>query len=427
MNFKSSLKYLNEAEKYIPLGAQTFSKSKLVYPKKFSPLFISEAKGSNIWDVDGNKFIDLVNGLLPVILGYQNQNVDSAIRKQLKKGITFSLSSPLEIKLSKLLCEIIPSAEMVRFAKNGSDATSACIRLARAYTKKDYIICCGYHGWQDWYIGTTSRDIGVPKVVKKLSLKVKYNDLDSIEKVIKKYKGKIAAMIMEPSNFEKPDKNYFRKLQLILKKYNILLIFDEICTGFRMSIGGAQEFFNIKPDLSAFGKGMANGMPISAVVGKKKIMKYLEKVFFSTTFSGETLSIVSAIETINLIKKKNVVKKIWEKGNYIKSAVKQLIHNYELENTISIKGYAPWTSIQFKEKRKSENLYIKSLFIKEMLGNGILINSTNNISYSLTKFQLNKIVRSYDKTFKVISEYKISKKKNKLLNENKVNTVFKIR
>lgn len=427
MKFKLSLKYLKEAEKYIPLGAQTFSKSKLVYPKNFSPFFISKGKGSLIWDVDGNKFIDLVNGLLPIILGYQNSQVDNAIKKQLKKGITFSLSSPLEIKLSKLLCDIIPSAEMVRFAKNGSDATSACIRLARAHTKKDYIICCGYHGWQDWYIGTTTRSIGVPKVVKNLTLKVKYNDIDAIKKILKKYRGKIAAMIMEPSNFEAPNKGYFKELKSILKKNNILLIFDEICTGFRMSIGGAQKFFNITPDLSAFGKAMGNGMPISAIVGKKKIMNNLEKVFFSTTFSGETLSIVAAIETINFIKRKQVIKNIWKKGNYLKNAIKELIEKYNLQKTIDINGYAPWTSIQFTEKKKDENSYIKTLFISEMLKNGVLINSTNNISYALSNLQLKKVINAYSQSFKIIKKYKINKKKNKSLDNNKVEPVFKIR
>ena len=427
MKFRLSLKHLREAEKYSPLGAQTFSKSKLVYPKNFSPFFISKAKGSLIWDIDGNKFIDLVNGLLPVILGYQNNQVDKAIKKQLKKGITFSLSSPLEIKLSKLLCENIPSAQMVRFAKNGSDATSACIRIARAHTKKDYIICCGYHGWQDWYIGTTTRSIGVPKSVKNLTLKVKYNDLDEIKRILKKYKGRIAAMIMEPSNFENPNKNYFKNLKSMLKKNNILLIFDEICTGFRMSIGGAQKFFNITPDLSAFGKAMGNGMPISAVVGKRKLMNNLENVFFSTTFSGETLSIAAAIETINFIKRKKVIKNIWKKGNYLKEAVKELIKKYDLQKIIDIKGYAPWTSIQFTEKNRDENAYIKTLFISEMLKNGVLINSTNNISYALSDSQLKKIIKAYSQSFKTIKEYKISKKKNELLYKNQVKPVFKIR
>lgn len=427
MKFNNSIKQLKIAEKYIPLGAQTFSKSKLVYPYGMSPLFASKAKDCFIWDLDGNKYIDLVNGLLPVILGYQNKNVDNAIKKQLLNGITLSLSSPLETKLSKLLCKIIPSAEMVRFAKNGSDATSACIRLARAYTKKDYIICCGYHGWQDWYIGTTSRDLGVPKAVKKLTLKVNYNDLENLKKIIKKHKNKIAAFILEPTNFTNPDKEYFKKLSKLLKKNKILLIFDEICTGFRMSIGGAQKYFKVQPDLSAFGKGMANGMPISAVVGKKKIMKYLESVFFSTTFSGETLSIVAAISTIEQLIEKKYVKKIWESGELLKRNIKNLIRFYELQNVVEIKGYAPWTSIQFKLTNKNENLYLKSIFISEMIKNGILINSTNNISASLNKKEIDKITKAYKKTFKKLKQYLIDGKKNLALYKNRVNAVFQVR
>ena len=427
MKFNNSIKQLKVAEKYIPLGAQTFSKSKLVYPYAMSPLFARKAKDCFIWDIDGNKYIDLVNGLLPVILGYQNKSVDNAIKKQLLNGITLSLSSPLETKLSKLLCKIIPSAEMVRFAKNGSDATSACIRVARAYTKRDHIICCGYHGWQDWYIGTTNRDLGVPNSIKKLTFKVNYNDLDTLEKIIIRNPGKIAAFILEPTNFEAPNKNYFKDLKKILNKHKILLIFDEICTGFRMSIGGAQQFFNVKPDLSALGKGMANGMPISAVVGKRKIMKYMEKIFFSTTFSGETLSIAAAIETINQLVKKNYINKIWKDGTLLKKKINELIKKYQLEKQIEIKGYAPWTLIRFKLNNQTENMYLKSIFISEMIKNGVLINSTNNLNASLTKKDILKVVLAYNKSFKIIKKYLLTRKKNYKLYKNRVSNVFKVR
>ena len=428
MKLIKTYNFYKKAKKIIPLGAQTFSKSSLVYPKKYFPLFSSKAKGCEIWDLDGNKYIDLINGLLPVILGYQDSDVDKAISAQLKKGITTSLSSELELKLSKILINCIPSAEMVRFAKNGADATAACVRLARAYTKKNVILCCGYHGWHDWYIGTTSRSLGVPKNIRNLSIKIPYNDLVSLEKIIKKNQNKIAALIMEPVNFIHPKKNYLSNLKKILKKNKILLIFDEVCTGFRMSLGGAQEYFKIKPDLSAFGKAMGNGMPIAAVVGKKKIMNLCEKIFLSQTFSGETLSLAASIRTLQKIKSKKVIQKIWITGKQLKSFIELEIKKNKLEKYIGISGYPPWTILNFKNfNDKIDSWYLKTFFIISMANNGVLINSTNNISFAIKQKHYLKICKAYKKTFFEIKKITINKKIDKIVMGNKVKPVFNVR
>ena len=425
--FSKSKKYLSFAEKYIPLGSQTFSKSYLVYPKDFCPLFIKKGKGALVWDLDNNKYVDLVSALLPVILGYCDKDINYAIKQQLKNGIIFSLSSVLEAQLAKILTDIIPGAEKVRFAKNGSDATSACIRLARAYTKREHVICCGYHGWQDWFIGTTTRSIGVPKTVKKLTHSVEYNNLDKVEKLLNKYKNNVAAFILEPANFTNPKNNYFKDLQYILKKNGTLLIFDEVCTGFRFSLGGAQEMFGIVPDLSAFGKSMGNGMPISAIVGKSKIMNLMSKIFFSTTFAGECLSLAAAIATIQKIKSCNVIKNIWDKGEKIKNYVSKEIIKNNLDKYLSIRGYAPWTSIKFHSTQILDEQLIKTFFIKEMIQNGVLINSTNNISYSLNKSNLKVIFKSYANTFKKLKYVIDNKDLKKILKNNKSSQIFSIR
>ena len=420
--------FYKKAKKFIPLGAQTFSKSSLVFPRKYFPLFASKAKGCEIWDMDGNNYIDLINGLLPVILGYQDPDIDRSITSQLKKGITTSLSSELEYKLSKILVDLIPSAEMVRFAKNGGDATTACVRLARAYTKRDYVLCCGYHGWHDWYIGTTSRSLGIPKDYQKLSIKIPYNDLEALEKTIKKNPNKIAALIMEPVNFTEPKKNYFKNLQKILRKNKILLIFDEVCTGFRMSLGGAQKFFGITPDLSSFGKSMGNGMPIAAVVGRKKIMKYCEEIFFSQTFSGEALSLAASIATIEKMKNQKVIEKIWENGTKLKNFINLEIEKNNIEKFVSISGYPPWTIINFKSLNKQiDRDYLKTLFIVSMAKNGVLINSTNNISHSIKKKHYIKIYKAYKKTLFEIKKILFEKKIDRQLIKFKVKPVFKIR
>src|SRR3989344_6281565 len=281
LNLKKSHELFKKVIKVIQLASQTFSKSYLQFIKGQAPLFADRAKGAHIWDVDGNEYTDMISSLLPVVLGYQYPAIDKAIRDQLKKGIIFSLSSPLEYELAQLLIKHIPCAEMIRFGKNGSDVTTGAIRVARAYTGRDYVAVCGYHGWHDWYIGSTARDLGVPKSTKDLTLKFSYNDIESLKKLFKKYPGKIAAVIMEPMNYVEPDKGFLEEVKRITHKGGALLIFDEVICGFRYSLGGAQKYFKVTPDLSCFGKAMANGMPISALVGKKKYMKTVEKIFYS--------------------------------------------------------------------------------------------------------------------------------------------------
>ena len=225
-------------------------------------MFLTHGQGARVWDVDGNEYVDLVSALMPVVLGYNDPDVNYAVRNQLDKGVIFSLATELEAQLSEKLVEVIPCAEKVRFGKNGSDVTTAAIRVARAYTGRDKVIVCGYHGWQDWYIGSTTRNKGVPEAVQGLTYKVPYNDLDAVENLLKENPDQFAALIMEPMNVAEPAPNYLNDLKALLHKHGALLIFDEVITGFRFSIGGAQELFGVTPDLASFGKAMGNGMPI---------------------------------------------------------------------------------------------------------------------------------------------------------------------
>ena len=250
--YKKSKLALDRALKTIPLGAQTFSKSITSIPLGASPLYVERAKGSKMWDVDGNEYTDFVNGLACVTLGYCDPDIDIAVREQMSSGVTFSLSHKLETEVSEMIVDMVPCAEMVRFAKNGTDATSAAIRIARAFTGKEHIAVCGYHGWQDWYIGSTSRDLGVPQCVKDLTHKFEYNNLKSLELIFKK--NKLACVIMEPMNIEYPKDEFLEKVKNLVHKNDALLIFDETITGFRYSLGGAQEFFGVLPDIATFGK-----------------------------------------------------------------------------------------------------------------------------------------------------------------------------
>ena len=399
---RENLKLFKEALKYIPLASQTYSKSFKVHFKEISPLFIKKGKGCHVWDEDNRKYIDLICALLPVIIGYNNKKINDAIIKQLKKGISFSLPTRLETELSKLLCKLIPSAEMVRFGKNGSDVTAAAIRLSRAYTKKDKIIFCGYHGWHDWYIGKTAMSIGVPKKVKSLTKSFKYNDINSLEKILKREPNNFAAVIMEPVYNEEPNKNFLQKVKKITRKYGCLLVFDEIVTGFRVHMKGAQHYYGVTPDISCFGKAMANGMPISAIVGKKKIMKYFDKIFFSTTFGGETLSLAAAIETIKYLNKNNVINKIKKLSKNFTKEINKMITDLELNKIFKIEGV--WWRPAFGVCEGANKQYLQILR-KNLIKNKLLIGNSFNFCYAHTNIRvykqiLNKIKISLIKTKK---------------------------
>ncbi|HUU24574.1 MAG TPA: aminotransferase class III-fold pyridoxal phosphate-dependent enzyme, partial [Methyloceanibacter sp.] len=291
------------ALKVIPTASQTFSKAATGTVEGAAPLFLERGEGARVWDPDGNVYIDYVMGLLPVVLGYRDPDVDGAIRTQLDRGITFSLATELEAELAESLCELIPCAEMVRFGKNGSDATSAAVRLARAFTGRDKIAICGYHGWHDWYIGTTARHLGVPQAIRDLSIAFPFNDLDALEALLKAEPDRFAAVILEPEGLDAPLPGFLDAVRGLCDTYGVVLVFDEIITGFRRHLGGAQAVHGVTPDLASFGKAMANGMPISAIVGRGEIMRLMEDIFFSGTFGGEALSLAASIATIDKLRR----------------------------------------------------------------------------------------------------------------------------
>jgi len=402
--FFNSTKLFNETKKIISLGSQTFSKSYINWPKGNSPLFLTHGQGGKVWDVDGNEYVDLVCGLLPVILGYCDEDIDYAIREQLNRGISFSLATSLEKKLALKLKQHIPSAEQVRFSKNGSDVTTAAIRLARFLTKRERIVVCGYHGWHDWFISSTSMNRGIPNQVQRLTHTIKYNSTKDLEKIFSRYPEQVAAVIMEPANYEKPKESYLNEVKKIIKKNKAILIFDEMCTGFRFSLGGAQSFFNVTPDLSCFGKSMGNGMPIAALVGKKKYMQHIDKIFFSGTFGGESLSLIAALAVIEKMEKEFVVDYLWKFGRNLKVKVNQLINKYKLNKFIKLKGYDPWILLNFLDYKNYTKFQLMTLFKSLMIKNGVLISNSHNICFAHNKANLETILNAYEMSFSKISE-----------------------
>lgn len=396
MNFKKSQDYLQRALKTVPLGSQTFSKSHQQFPEGASPLFVERGEGGRVWDVDGNEYVDLICGLLPIVLGYKDPDIDQAVKNQLDKGISFSLATELEFQLAERLVEVIPCAEMVRFGKNGTDATSAAVRLARAFTGKEQIIALGYHGWQDWYIGATVRNLGIPKSTCALTTKVPYNNLEALKEAFGKFKGNVAAVIMEPMNTIDPAPGYLEAVKQIAHDHGALVILDEIITGFRFALGGAQEYFDFTPDLATFGKAMGNGMPVSAVVGRADVMTLMNDIFYSSTFAGETLSLAAAIAVIDKMKREPVIDKLWQTGEAMCEGARTRIKKHGLENHIMLAGKAPWMILQFADHDHGSKEAIKTLFLKEMIAHGVLMAVSHNICYAHNDMDVARVLKAYD-------------------------------
>lgn len=382
--FSRSLAHYNKVKELIPNQSQTLSKAPAMFVAGQMPLFSQKAKGCYIWDVDGNKFIDYIGALGPIVLGYADPITDNAIKKQLKDGINFSQPHPLELEVAELLCEVIPSAEMVRFAKNGSDVTAGAVRIARAYTDREIILYCGYHGAQDWYVVTTERNAGVPKILKTLIFNFKYNDLGSLARLFEEHPGQVAAVIMEPTYYYKPEDHFLRKVKELTHRNGALLIFDEVITGFRWSLGGAQEYFGVTPDLSCFGKSLSNGMPLSCVVGKKEIMRACENVFFSMTAGGECLSLAAAKATILALKNNpNILAHVWQMGELLQSGMKEVVGKYGLEKYFVCSGYPPRSLLDFYNDAGDGWPELKTLFQQYMVDGGILTSAAYwNITYA---------------------------------------------
>ena len=395
---------LARARKTIPLGAQTFSKSVTQFPHGVSPYFAARAKGSRVWDVDGNEYIDLINALASVTLGHADPDVNAAIAKQLQDGTIFSLSHTLEAEVAELICEVVPSAEMVRFGKNGSDATAGAIRISRAYTGRDHVLACGYHGWQDWTIGATLRNKGVPEATRALTHTFPYNDLAALDKKLAEFDGRVAAIIMEPMNVAEPAPGYLAAVKERAANAGAVLVFDETITGFRFANGGAQELFGVTPDLTTLGKGLANGLPLAAVCGRRDIMMEMEEVFFSFTMGGETLSLAAAKAAISKLLREPVVATLRARGERLKAGAAERVARHGAGEFLSLSGNPTWSFLNMKDAHGVNAFETKTLFMQEMLARGILTLGTHNISYALSEADVDRVLAVYDEVFPILAD-----------------------
>ncbi|MGB9086517.1 MAG: aminotransferase class III-fold pyridoxal phosphate-dependent enzyme [Terriglobales bacterium] len=424
---EKSKAWLERAAKVIPGSSQTFSKGFNQHVYGVAPVFLAKGKGCRVWDVDGNECIDYIQGLLPNILGYANDEVNAAVAAQLAQGHSFSLPHPLEVELAERLTRLIPCAQQVRFGKNGSDATSGAVRGARALTGRERIACCGYHGWQDWYIGSTTRNAGVPQAVRALTHPFVYNDLASLQKLLQEHKGEFAAVILEPVNFWPPAAGFLEGVKRLAHEQGALLIFDEICCGFHFGLGGAQKKFGVTPDLACFGKAMGNGFPIACVVGRADVMKVFEDIFFSFTFGGEVASMAAAMKVLDVLETTDALARMDANGRLLQEGLNALAREAGLQDRIKCIGYPFWSLIKFIDADGKDSLLVRSLFTQECVKRGVLLLATHNMTAAHDPLAIEQTLRVYAEVCKTLAKWLGEAQPEEHLEGEMIQPVFKVR
>ncbi|MBE7554325.1 MAG: glutamate-1-semialdehyde 2,1-aminomutase [Anaerolineales bacterium] len=392
LKFDRSKALQQKSHVLIPGGAHTYAKGDDQYPE-LAPGFIVRGEGCHVWDVDGNEFIEYGMGLRSVTLGHAYKPVVEAAYRQMGLGINFTRPSTLEVECAEKLVNLIDSAEMVKFAKNGSDVTTAAVKLARAYTGRDIVAICGDHAFfsvDDWFIGSTAMSAGIPQAIRDLTVKFSYNDLDSVKTLFANYPDQIACLIMEAATAQEPVNNFLREVQKLCHEHGALFILDEIITGFRWHLGGAQKYYGVTPDLSAFGKAMGNGFAISALVGRREVMEIgglqhdKERVFLlSTTFGAESHSLAAALETIRIYEQENVIEHLYRQGQRLMKGVNEVISEYGLEDYFQVIGNPSNLIYVTRDQQQERSQPFRTLFLQETIKRGLLMPSLV-VSYSHT-------------------------------------------
>ena len=400
--FEKSDEVKKRALSVIPHQTGTFSRRSDSFVEGIFPSYVHTANGSHFTDIDGNEYLDYLCGLGPITLGYNYKPVNDAIINQLNKGILFSLPHRIEVEASELFCKTIPNADKVKFEKTGSNAVTGAVRAARAITKRDIIVYCGGGGvWHDWQAAMVSRDRGVPKFNAELIKIFEYNDIEGLEQIFENYPNQIAAIVMEPTGIEKPKNGFLQKVRKIADTKGALLILDEVITGFRFDLQGGQKFFDVKGDLVCFGKGMGNGLPISAISGPDEFMKIFDELWVSSTNNSEALSLAGTISVIKEMKEKNTISECWKTGKKIFEGWNKITEENHLNSKIS--GYPVRMDMQCYNSENKSSPELKALILQEMIKNGIFISpSWLAISYSHTDEDVSKTLDALDKVCKKI-------------------------
>lgn len=432
---KKSLSIQYRAKKIIPGMNQLLSKRPDMFSYGVWPGYYKKSIGTYVWDLDNNKYLDMsISGIGASILGYSNSYVDKNVINSIKMGVVSSLNCREEVDLAEKLIKMHPWSDQARFAKSGGEAIAMAIRVARAKTKKEVIAFCGYHGWHDWYLAANiGKDnlkghlleglssAGVPRGLKNTSFPFRFNEISDLKKILEKNKNNIAAIIMEPMRSFYPKKNFLQQVRKLANKYNAVLIFDEITSGFRFCPGGAHLKFRVNPDMAVFGKALGNGYPISCILGKKKFMQSFEETFISSTAWTERTGAVAACSMIDFYLKKKVHLKINKNGKILKNGIEKIAKKNNIN--ISFFGYDAIIVFIFNYKNANQ---IKALFIQLMMQEKILTSNVIFLNYAQDIFIIKKYLKSLNKVFNKLAFYINSKiKLNKYLYGKESSSGFK--
>ncbi|MGD1918573.1 MAG: glutamate-1-semialdehyde 2,1-aminomutase [Pleurocapsa sp.] len=380
-NFQKSLNLKQKSHQLIPGGAHTYAKGDDQYPE-LAPGFLVRGKGCHVWDVDDNQYIEYGMGLRAVTLGHGYEAVAEAAYKQMLQGLNFNRPTAIEVECAEMFLDLIEGGEMVKFAKNGSDATTAAIKLARAYTVRDMVAKCANHPFfstADWFIGSSAMNSGIPQAVQDLSLKFNYNDIESVKELFDRYPNQIACLIMEAERMELPKDNFLQEVKRLCHENGALFILDEIITGFRWHLNGAQKLHNVVPDLSTFCKAIGNGFSVAALTGKREIMELgglnhdRERVFLlSTTFGAETSCLAAAMEVMNIYKTENVIEHLYRQGGKLIQGINQAVATHNLEGYFGVAGKACNLIYFTRDENKQPSQPFRTLFLQEIIKRGII-------------------------------------------------------
>jgi glutamate-1-semialdehyde 2,1-aminomutase len=381
MDFSKSRALQPKAHRLIPGGSHTYAKGDDQYPEQ-APGFIVRGKGCHVWDLDGNEYIEYGMGLRAVTLGHAFDPVVEAAYKQMQLGTNFSRPSKIEVDLAETMLELMDGADMVKFAKNGSDVTTAALKLARAYTGRDLVAICGDHPFfsvDDWFICTTVVNAGIPESISRMTLKFRYDDLDSLRQLFDQYPNQIACVVLEPETVVPPAPGYLAQVKQLSEERGAVLLLDETITGFRWDLSGAQKFHGVVPHLSTFGKAMGNGFAIAALVGKREIMRLggldhdQPRVFLlSTTHGAESHALAASLETIRIYRERHVVECLWKQGERLRTLVNRSITENHLEGFFEVAGRPCNLIFATYDQNRQRSQPFRTLFMQELIRRGVI-------------------------------------------------------
>ena len=413
---KKSNESYERAGQIIPGWTQLISRRASRFANGISPTYAQSAKGSHFVDIDGNQYIDWVNAVGAVILGHADEVVNSAVKEQIDKGSLLTVNSLSEIELAEELIRTIPSAEMVRYTKGGGEACAVAVRIARGTTGRDKILFCGYHGWHDWYQSANYlvdpdtgefpfagiEPIGVPKVLAGTAIPFTYGDLEMLEKLLQDNKGEVAAVMMEPLRSELPSPEYLEGVKDIARRYGALLIFDEVSCGWRMSLGGMQEYVGVTPDMTVVAKAMSNGYPMGAVVGSREAMEDAARMFVSSSYWSDIVGIVASITTIGELRRRNSVEGFKVIGESLIEVLNQAIKSVGISARMRGLHYNPTLVIDVPDKSLTGK--VDTLFIQEMAKRGIHAGMHFNATLAHTMEDIQITAEAVEGSLRVVRE-----------------------